>query len=312
MSVAYICRLDGSEPGDRRDAMERGIFPLTPELPLPAGVPRDRLYRFLDSVRVRGGPKEELDIYCATDFNRFVYTYGLVRDLQGACLELGANPYFTTMLLRQFTDVDVTLANYFGPAFADPVIQEVMYEDFETGARMGTSLESRHFDVEAGSFPLPSAAFDVVLFCEIIEHLIVDPLAALREIKRVLRPDGVLILTTPNVNRLENVARMIAGANIYDPYSGYGPHGRHNYEYNKHELFLVLQHLGFEILEMFSADVRENRAAGFCSVEALEPLLRFREHDLGQYIFVKARSSAPARERKPAFLYRSFPPDELE
>ncbi len=36
------------------------------------------------------------------------------------------------------------------------------------------------------------------------------------------------------VSRLENVCRMIAGVNIYDPYSGYRPYGRHNRENNKH------------------------------------------------------------------------------
>ena len=61
---------------------------------------------------------------------------------------------------------------------------------------------------------IAAGAFDAVLFCEIIEHLLVDPAAVLREIKRVLRPGGVLVLATPNVSSLENVARRVAGENI--------------------------------------------------------------------------------------------------
>lgn len=44
---------------------------------------------------------------------------------------------------------------------------------------------------------LPSAAFDTVISCETIEHL-TDPVGALREFHRILKPGGRLVLTTPN------------------------------------------------------------------------------------------------------------------
>ena len=42
-----------------------------------------------------------------------------------------------------------------------------------------------------------AGAFDTVISCETIEHL-PDPVGALRELRRVLRPGGRLFLTTPN------------------------------------------------------------------------------------------------------------------
>jgi SAM-dependent methyltransferase len=45
--------------------------------------------------------------------------------------------------------------------------------------------------------PVEDEAFDIVISCETVEH-VVDPLPALREIRRVLRPGGRLLLTTPN------------------------------------------------------------------------------------------------------------------
>ncbi len=264
------------------------VFPLTPELPLPLGVSENELRDFLSAVRVADAPGQEILSYCQQDFKRFVYTYGLVQNLSGKCLELGANPYFTTILLKEFTHLDLTLANYFNSSYDNLVNQEVYYKDFKSNESQAIKLNSFHFNIENDVFPFRNEEFDIVLFCEIIEHLLLDPVAVIKEIKRILKPNGVLVLTTPNVSRLENVSKAIAGSNIYDPYSGYGPYGRHNREYNKHELYLLLNYLGFTIESMFTADVHQNDANNYVSVSKLEPLLKYREHDLGQYIFVKA------------------------
>jgi len=90
------------------------VFPLTPHLPLPTGISEQQLFNFITSVRVQDAPEAEMRAYGTHDFRRFVYTWGLARDIKGKCLELGGNPYFTTMLLKKFTDLDISLANYFG------------------------------------------------------------------------------------------------------------------------------------------------------------------------------------------------------
>ena len=46
------------------------------------------------------------------------------------------------------------------------------------------------------AIPEPNGSFDAVLCAEVLEHL-PDPLAGMRELSRVLKQDGVLILTAP-------------------------------------------------------------------------------------------------------------------
>ena len=142
-------------------------------------------------------------LYGTHDFKRFVYTWGLTRGLSGKCLELGTNPYFTTILLNKFGDLDLTLANYFSDEIsAKKVTKEVIFTDPDSELK-GGKFNYNHFNIENHRFPYKDGSFDVVIFGEIIEHLLNDPCKVLREIKRFLKPNGSLILTTPNVARLK-------------------------------------------------------------------------------------------------------------
>jgi SAM-dependent methyltransferase len=304
------------QPDSQSD--ERGLpdvltqFPLRPPLPLPAGHTEESMMEFFASIEIEGAPKEEMYHYWRQDWRRFVYTLWLAGPHQGNCLELGANPYYTTLLLRCFTDLKLTLANFFSDQFAGPAEQMLRFTNPVTGLADTYPLTFFHFNIEREKFPFPDRHFDLVLCCEIIEHLQHDPIQVLREIKRILKPSGHLVLTTPNVSRLENVCRMIAGVNIYDPYSGYGAYGRHNREYNRHELTLLLDYCGFDIDVVFSADVHENQADGYAAVSEMGHLVRKRENDLGQYLFAHARNARPGRTKRPQWLYRSYASDDLE
>jgi ubiquinone/menaquinone biosynthesis C-methylase UbiE len=52
-------------------------------------------------------------------------------------------------------------------------------------------------DIGAGELPLLPASFDTVVMAALLEHLKI-PSAALREARRLLKPGGNLVLTTPS------------------------------------------------------------------------------------------------------------------
>ena len=82
--------------------------------------------------------------------------------------------------------------------------------DIEASAarRLGESF--RQADL-SGPLPWPDGSFDLALSVEGIEHL-ENPFAYLRELHRVLRPGGTLVLTTPNIGSVRSRVRFFGSS----------------------------------------------------------------------------------------------------
>jgi 2-polyprenyl-3-methyl-5-hydroxy-6-metoxy-1,4-benzoquinol methylase len=78
--------------------------------------------------------------------------------------------------------------------------------------------DSRRVVGDVLSLPFDPASFDIVVCTEVIEHT-VEPSRAVRELSRVLRPGGELVLTVPN--RVWHFAIDIANLLKLRPYEGY-------------------------------------------------------------------------------------------
>ncbi|GAB4478121.1 MAG: hypothetical protein Kow00124_22090 [Anaerolineae bacterium] len=108
----------------------------------------------------------------------------------------------------------------------------------------------------AQGLPLPDASVDFVILSEVLEHLRIGPALALREIGRVLRPGGHLLVTTPNIARLINVMHLLAGRNIIERLPDEGADldhitdaWQHIREYTMGELTDLLARSGFDVTE---------------------------------------------------------------
>jgi len=71
-------------------------------------------------------------------------------------------------------------------------------------------LEARAWDVTADPCPAEAGEFGTVVAAEIIEH-IDDTDRFLEELKRILTPGGLLVVTTPNLAYWLNRLRLLAG-----------------------------------------------------------------------------------------------------
>jgi 2-polyprenyl-3-methyl-5-hydroxy-6-metoxy-1,4-benzoquinol methylase len=71
-------------------------------------------------------------------------------------------------------------------------------------------MEAHKIDLNTGLPPFDEGQFDGVVILEVIEHVVAAELL-LREINRVLKPGGFLILSTPNFAFFINRFRILAG-----------------------------------------------------------------------------------------------------
>lgn len=117
------------------------------------------------------------------------------------CLDIGAGSGDLLKLLRQ------TLPNLQAEA-CDYHIERFALVD----------VNIVQLDLNIHPLPYSDASFDLVTCSEVLEH-VENYRAVLREIRRVLKPDGVMVVTTPNVLNIKSRLRyLVCGfVNLFGP-----------------------------------------------------------------------------------------------
>lgn len=100
-------------------------------------------------------------------------------------MEVGTEPYQLPVAFQQLGYEVVGLDLY--PNHGSLIIE-------------GQDLNILQTDLNQDRFPLKADSVDMVIFSDLFEHLI-NPLPALCVINRVLRSNGTLLITTPNLYR---------------------------------------------------------------------------------------------------------------
>lgn len=117
-------------------------------------------------------------------------------------------------------------------------------------------LEVLACDVETEPVPFADAIFDAVLFNELFEHLRINPIFTLTEARRVLKPRGTLLLSTPNLRSFRGLRNLLtqnqghavspAGYEQYEKLTTLG-HMGHVREYTTREVADFLTRTGFSV-----------------------------------------------------------------
>ena len=198
----------------------------------------DRVKAELVQVNGRALPGEAQ--YFLNHQKRFFHDFESLAQMEapGRVLEVGAYPFFFTALLSEL-----------GHSVVAVDLDPMRSADFIRRHR----LKVVACNVERLHLPFADCTFDRVMFNEILEHLRIDPLLALSEAQRVLKPEGLLLLTTPNLYFIKTLLKFLAGRGFIDPVSEFGKlrelgHMGHIREYSPREVKRFLEVSGFQVL----------------------------------------------------------------
>lgn len=114
--------------------------------------------------------------------------------------------------------------------------------------RVRYRIQFKQWDFMKACLPYKEESFDLLLCFDVIEHLY-NPEVLLKEIYRLLKKDGVLIISTPNRNRLFGYLLQILGLRKF-PYGekkSDDPYAQHVIEYLVPELKNLLNIEGFMV-----------------------------------------------------------------
>ena len=151
-------------------------------------------------------------------------------------LEVGCDSGLFSMILKEKFDIELKAV-------------EIVEEKIKTAKQRGINVQKT--DIEKDKLPFNDNYFDMVIFAEVIEHLS-NPLPILSEIKRVVKPTGTVIISTPNAVGFSARYSHLLGASPHHPpfletKSSKGDYGIHHFEFTIKQFKDLLEKNGYKI-----------------------------------------------------------------
>jgi 2-polyprenyl-3-methyl-5-hydroxy-6-metoxy-1,4-benzoquinol methylase len=183
-------------------------------------------------------PDELIVHYLTVHSHRYKFDIAAICEMvpKGASIfDFGAHPYATSEALSRL-GYAVTAAD------RDP--SNVNFADKLSFPIVACDANTTHI-------PIDDATFDAVVLTEVFEHLHLNPIVTIRELLRVLKPGGILYLTTPNGLGLRKLAKVLRKGKFQEVYTQWAmlePIGimGHVTEYTPSEIQDFLERSGFK------------------------------------------------------------------
>jgi 2-polyprenyl-6-hydroxyphenyl methylase/3-demethylubiquinone-9 3-methyltransferase len=186
----------------------------------------EKIYRYIESNDT--GEKD----YFLFHKNRFSYIFNTLKDLKidadPKLLDIGSHYLHTLLGAKEMG------FNVYGTD-----IELFIKETKERADKLDISL--KECDLSKGRIPFDDNFFDVVMLNETLEHLNFHPKKVFFEIERILKPGGDILVTTPNLLRLNNRIKFILGRSIHSDIKEEYWAGTHYREYSKDEITYLMK-----------------------------------------------------------------------
>jgi len=209
-------------------------------------VGENRLSELRDRIRAIPSTPHKGHDYVAFHCKRIVELMGFLerwnRDRPiRSLLDVGLSPFFA--LYRElFPAAEAFLVDYHAPS---PEYLETIgaKEAFQIDLNKGWISSQCGGPVQRG--------FDIIVFTEVLEHLLIDPVEALRDLLALLNPGGIIYFSTPNFFNMTTLERLLDRSNPQQRYSkADGNQGNHYHlrEYSCQELTKAVRDAGGEVI----------------------------------------------------------------
>ena len=183
---------------------------------------------------------------------RYMNTFQFHSEIIGSAnidsvLDLGGSGLFTSLAHQAFSTSKLTVSGF---------TQDDRDLDSADNLTFLDQYQKKHelitFDFDNPPSNAADNSYDLIYCLEVIEHIAIDPAAFLRELLRILKPDGLLMLSTPNITSTASLERLLNYQSPigYPYFRTFRSSDRHNIEYTPNQLRHLIENSGYSIDKM--------------------------------------------------------------